>query len=74
MKLMEKLLNIRSSILPEIAGKLDDPKVEVLVNDGYMHIIEHKNEYDVIMVDSTEPVGPVACCLSADSIKGFMRR
>ena len=56
---MEKLLNIRSS-LPEIAGKLDDPKVEVLVNDGYMHIIEHKNEYDVIMVDSTEPVGPVA--------------
>ncbi len=44
--------------LPEIAGWLDDPRVEVIVNDGYMHIHEHKNEYDVVMVDSTEPVGP----------------
>lgn len=25
-----------------------------------MHIHNHKNEYDVIMVDSTEPVGPAA--------------
>ncbi|MNN41390.1 Spermidine synthase [compost metagenome] len=30
------------------------------MNDGYMHIIENKNKYDVIMVDSTEPVGPAA--------------
>ncbi len=28
------------------------------MNDGYMHIHDHKNTYDVIMVDSTEPVGP----------------
>ena len=27
---------------------------------AYMHIIEHRNEYDVIIVDSTEPVGPAA--------------
>ena len=46
------------SILPAIAGALDNPRVEVLVNDGYMHIHDHKNKYDVIMVDSTEPVGP----------------
>lgn len=44
--------------LPEIAGALDDPRVEVIVNDGYMHIHDFKNTYDVIMVDSTEPVGP----------------
>jgi spermidine synthase len=44
--------------LPEIAGMLDHPKVEVIVGDGYLHIHEQKNAYDVIVVDSTEPVGP----------------
>lgn len=44
--------------LPEIAGMLDHPKVEVIVGDGYLHIHEHQNTYDVIVVDSTEPVGP----------------
>ncbi len=44
--------------MPEIAGQLDDPRVEVKVDDGFMHIAQSENEYDVIMVDSTEPVGP----------------
>jgi spermidine synthase len=53
-----KVIEHSKRYLPEIAGALDHPRVEVIVNDGYMHIHEHKNEYDVIMVDSTEPVGP----------------
>lgn len=28
------------------------------VDDGFMHIAKSENQYDVIMVDSTEPVGP----------------
>ncbi len=55
-----KVIEYSKKYLPEIAGELDNPRVEVLVNDGYMHIIENKNKYDVIMVDSTEPVGPAA--------------
>lgn len=55
-----KVIEYSKKYLPEIAGELDNPRVEVLVNDGYMHIIESKNKYDVIMVDSTEPVGPAA--------------
>ena len=53
-----KVIEYSKRYLPEIAGWLDDPRVEVIVDDGYMHIHEHKNEYDVVMVDSTEPVGP----------------
>jgi len=53
-----KVIEYSKKYLPEIAGKLDDPKVEVQVDDGYMHIAKSENEYDVIMVDSTEPVGP----------------
>lgn len=55
-----KVIEYSKKYLPEIASELDNPRVEVQVNDGYMHIIESKNKYDVIMVDSTEPVGPAA--------------
>ena len=55
-----KVIEYSKKYLPTIAGELDNPRVEVLVNDGFMHIHDHKNAYDVIMVDSTEPVGPAA--------------
>jgi spermidine synthase len=55
-----KVIEYSKRFLPEIAGWLEEPRVEVLVDDGYMHIHRHKNHYDVIMVDSTEPVGPAA--------------
>lgn len=53
-----KVIEYSKKYLPEIAGKLDDPRVDVLVDDGFMHIAKSENKYDVIMVDSTEPVGP----------------
>jgi spermidine synthase len=53
-----KVIEYSKKFLPEIAGKLDDPRVEVKVGDAFMHIAESENEYDVIMVDSTEPMGP----------------
>ncbi|GIP50913.1 Spermidine synthase [compost metagenome] len=55
-----KVIEYSKKYLPEIAGELDNPRVDVQVADGYMHIIESKDQYDVIMVDSTEPVGPAA--------------
>lgn len=62
-----KVIEYSKKYLPTIACGLDDPRVEVIVNDGYMHIHDHKNAYDVIMVDSTEPVGPAVELFS----KGF---
>lgn len=53
-----KVIEYSKIYLPEIAGKLEDPRVEVKVDDGFMHIANSENVYDVIMVDSTEPVGP----------------
>lgn len=55
-----KVIEYSKVFLPSIAGKLEDPRVDVKVDDGFMHIVKSKNLYDVIMVDSTEPVGPAA--------------
>ncbi|PFC70008.1 spermidine synthase [Bacillus cereus] len=53
-----KVIEYSKQYLPSIAGALDNERVEVQVGDGFLHIAESENEYDVIMVDSTEPVGP----------------
>lgn len=55
-----KVIEYSKKFLPQIAGELDNPRVEVKVDDGFMHIAKSENAYDVIMVDSTEPVGPAA--------------
>lgn len=43
--------------LPEISCELDNPRCEVFVGDGIKYVHEHKNEFDVIIVDSTDPFG-----------------
>lgn len=55
-----KVVEYSKKYLPEIARDLDHPRVEVKVDDGFLHIAKSENAYDVIMVDSTEPVGPAA--------------
>lgn len=62
-----KVIEYSKKFLPSIASGLEDARVEVIVGDGFMHIAESENEYDVIMVDSTEPVGPAVNLFS----KGF---
>lgn len=44
--------------LPTIACELDNPKVEILVQDAIEYIKDKKNEFDIILIDSTDPMGP----------------
>lgn len=50
--------------LPEIAGALADPRVEIVIDDGFAYLKGHKGEFDVILVDSTEPIGAAAVLFS----------
>lgn len=43
--------------LPEISCGLDNPRCEIFIGDGIKYVHEHKNEFDVIIVDSTDPFG-----------------
>lgn len=45
--------------LPELSSALaGHPRAELLIRDGIQYVAEHPNHFDVIIVDSTEPVGP----------------
>ncbi|HEX6971883.1 MAG TPA: polyamine aminopropyltransferase [Limnochordia bacterium] len=46
--------------LPEVSAALADPRVEFRFEDGLKHIAACRESYDVIVIDSTDPVGPAA--------------
>ena len=42
---------------PELAGSLDDPRAEVVSQDGFAYLDQHPGAYDALIVDSIDPVG-----------------
>lgn len=45
--------------LPEISdGAFDDPRTDLIIADGVKFVAETDKRFDVIIVDSTDPVGP----------------
>ena len=44
--------------LPALASGLDDPRVTIFYEDGAEFVAGRRKAYEVILVDSTDPVGP----------------
>lgn len=67
--------------LPSVsAGAFDDPRTEIVIADGIRYMAETQDKFDLIVIDSTDPIGPggvlftepfyqdCARCLTADGI------
>lgn len=61
-----KVVEASKSYFPKISSGLGDPRVKVLVTDGVRHIEQNTGRYDVIIVDSTEPIGPAVGLFQKD--------
>ncbi len=44
--------------LPTISCQLDNPKCEILVEDAIEYIKNKENMFDIVLIDSTDPMGP----------------
>lgn len=54
----EEVIEVSKRFLPSMACGFDDPRVTVHIKDGAAFVREHPGCYDVIIVDSSDPVGP----------------
>ncbi|MGK2741550.1 polyamine aminopropyltransferase [Tepidicaulis sp. LMO-SS28] len=60
--------------LPMIsAGAFDDPRTDLVIADGAKFVAETDERYDVVIVDSTDPVGPGAILFSEEFYKNAKR-
>ncbi len=54
----EDVINVCKEFLPDLACGFDDSRVNVHIADGNVFVHERTNQYDVIIVDSSDPIGP----------------
>jgi len=52
------VVDVSRQYLPITASKLDDPRVSLYFEDGIRFVADTKEIYDLILVDSTDPIGP----------------
>ncbi|SEN00604.1 polyamine aminopropyltransferase [Lihuaxuella thermophila] len=54
----ELVVKVCKKHLQEVSGNLSDPRVNFIYQDGIEHVKKYKNHYDVVIVDSSDPIGP----------------
>lgn len=52
------VVDVCKKFLPQTACRLDDPRLAIHFEDGLKFVRTKKAEYDLIIVDSTDPFGP----------------
>lgn len=52
----EEVMSVSRDYFPALAQSLDHPKVHVLVMDAVEYLKETKEKFDIILIDSTDPV------------------
>ena len=63
----EKVIEASKLHLPTIASALDHPKLDLIVDDGIKYVNEAADEsFDIVIVDSTDPVGPAEGLFTVD--------
>lgn len=54
----EQVVEVCKAYLPQTACGFDDQRICLHFQDGLKFVRRHENEYDLIIVDSTDPFGP----------------
>lgn len=54
----EAVPRVSKEFLPHMAAGFNDPRVTVFIGDGFKFLEDRKNQFDVIITDSSDPVGP----------------
>ena len=52
------VVEVSKQYLPQTACRFDDPRLTIHYEDGVKFVRSKKNVYDLIIVDSTDPIGP----------------
>jgi spermidine synthase len=68
------VVEMSRKFLPGIsAGAFDDPRLELMIGDGIKFVKETDRRFDVIIVDSTEPVGPARVLFTEEFFSACQR-
>ncbi len=68
------VIELSKRYLPELSdGAFDNPKAEVVIADGCRYVAETEDRFDLIVVDSTDPIGPGKVLFTAEFYRNCKR-
>ena len=53
-----EVVNVCKKFFPTVSARIDDPRVELFIGDGIDFVSKQKNAFDMVLIDSTDPIGP----------------
>lgn len=56
----EMVIEVSKKYLPKMACSFDDPRLNLHILDGFEFMAKHEGTYDVIITDSSDPIGPAS--------------
>lgn len=62
----ERVIAAAREYLPELSCGFDAPNAEVVIGDGIKYVSDNKNTFDLVIIDSTDPVGPAVGLFSLE--------
>ncbi len=62
----EQVIQVCKKYMKQTACGFDDPRVNVLIQDGLKYLRKCDQQYDLIIVDSTDPFGPGECLFTKE--------
>ena len=61
------VIELTKTYIPTIPGQaFEDPRTDLVIGDGVKFVAETEENYDVVMVDSTDPIGPAEVLFQTD--------
>jgi len=67
------VVEVARKFFPTVSCALDDPRVNIRHEDGVEYVRRYEGEYDLIIVDSTDPIGPGKALFSKAFYEGCHR-
>jgi spermidine synthase len=64
-----QVVEVSRKFFPELYSSFSNPSVELLIDDGIKFMKKNKGTFDLIVVDSTDPVGPAEGLFNIDFYK-----
>jgi spermidine synthase len=62
----EKVIEISKKFFPKLSSSFDDPRVKVIIANGAEYVKDLKEKFDILIVDSSDPIGPSKALFEKD--------
>ncbi len=69
----EMVVKACKEFLPLTASELNSPRLKLLIDDGLKYVKQTQEKFDVVMIDSTDPIGPAAPLFGLEFYKNVFK-